>query len=74
MSKYLHTTVEFYSSDNKILSGHVFAENGESVYVKVQHGKLHGEDFIVMVDDIIDHSYDKYVSDDDKMYTWGGED
>jgi len=63
--------IEFYLGNDAIPKKGIVTEiMGCHIWVKIQHGELHNQEFIVLEEDIIDDSFDKYESRDEKIYAW----
>jgi hypothetical protein len=66
-----NTLVEFYIENDPIpKTGIINAVDRDQVLIKVQHGELHGESVVVNISDIVDDSFDKYDTLDQKLYAW----
>jgi len=62
---------DFYLENDPIpKSGVVTDINGDKLLMKVLHGELHGNLVTINVADIIDDSFDKYDTSDQKLYAW----
>ena len=71
MNTNVNDIVEFYLGWDTIpKKGLVTKISGNDVWVKIQHGELHNQEFVVVVDDIIDDSFDKYNTSDEKLVAW----
>lgn len=63
--------VEFYLDDDFVpKTGVVDRIDGDQVLIKVQHGILHDKYVVVNMFDIVDDSFDKYDTSDEKLYAW----
>ena len=71
MNTNVNDMIEFYLGQDTIPKKGIVKEIlGDRVLVKVQHGELHNQEFVVLSDDIIDDSFDKYNTSDEKLYAW----
>ena len=66
-----NTVVEFYLDNDPIPKiGIVNGTDGDQVLIKIQHGEMHGALVVVNIADIVDDSFDKYDTSDEKLYAW----
>lgn len=71
MNIYPQRVVEFYLDDDPIpKTGIVNSIDQDQILIKVQHGERHGDLVVVNKSDIIDDSFDKYDTSDEKLYAW----
>jgi len=67
----INDIVDFYLGADPIPKNGIIIDIVEdSIWVKVQHGELHNQEFVVQKDNIIDDAYDEYDSSDEKLYSW----
>ena len=65
------TLYEFYLEGNSVpQTGVVTNVEGDKILMKIEHGDRHGDLVFVNASDIVDDSFDRYDTADQKLYAW----
>lgn len=67
----VNDVVEFYLDNDFVpKTGIVIAMIEDLVKIRIEYGELHGKEVVIESCDIIDDSFDKYDTSDEKLYAW----